>query len=164
MCNTDKPRITSYHEAGHAVMALMLRLRALRTELVFAGSGEVTGESEIEAAAPGEAAPHPTQILNRLLVCVAGMVAERRFRNPQSNLYNLPDDYEAALKLIEGLYPKVEPAPLFSAAITTVESLLGQATAWAAVEALAGALLERHRLLENEILDVIQPTGLLNRA
>ncbi len=164
MSSTGEPGITSYHEAGHAVAALLLGLRALRVEWKPAGVTRATGESEIEAASPGQLEPPATQVLNRLIACVAGMVAERRCQGGNRLVYNLVMDYEAAKDLIQTIYPDVDPDPLFRAVLLTAEALLGQATAWAAVEVLADALLARQRLLEDEILDVVRPTGVLDRA
>lgn len=162
--STGEPRITSYHEAGHAVAALLLGLRAIRIEWTPVGVARATGESEIEAANPGETDPHRTQMLNRLITCVAGMVAERRCSGWPAGRYNLVLDYESAQALIATQYPDVDPHPLFGAALITAEALLGQATAWRAVELLADALLARRRLLEDEILAVVRPTGILNRV
>jgi hypothetical protein len=164
MNSVGEPKVTSYHEAGHAVVALLLGLRALRVEWAPSGATRAIGESEIEAAPPGQSDPPPTQMLNRLITCVAGMVAERRCQGGRAGLYNLVGDYAFAHELIAALYPDVEPDPLFAAALITAEALLGQAMAWAAVESLAAALLARRRLLESEILDVVRPTGILNRV
>ncbi|MGO8899274.1 MAG: hypothetical protein ACLQU5_13150 [Isosphaeraceae bacterium] len=164
MCGAGEPRITCYHEAGHAVVALLLGLRALRVEWSPSAVTRSTGESEIEAAPPGQSDPPPTQMLNRLITCVAGMVAERRCQGWPADIYNLVGDFESACDLIATLYPDVEPKPLFSAALITAEALLSQATAWAAVEALAAAVLARRQLLESAILEVVRPTGLLNRV
>ena len=164
MSSMGEPRITSYHEAGHAVVALLLGLRVLRVEWAPSGVTRATGESEIEAAPPGQSDPPPTQMLNRLITCVAGMVAERRCQGKPAGVYNLVKDYEAARDLIAALILDIEPGPLLDAALTTAEALLGQATAWAAVEELAAALLDRRRLLESEILDLVRSTGVLNRV
>jgi hypothetical protein len=162
LSSAGEPGITSYHEAGHGVAALLLGLHVLRVEWKPAGVTRGTGESEIEAAQPGQSEPPPTQLLNRLITCVAGMAAERRCQN--GTTYNLVMGYEDGHALIRRMYPDVDPDPLFFAACNTAEALLGQAAAWAAVEALAAALLTRRRLLEREILDVVRPSGILNRV
>jgi hypothetical protein len=164
MSSTGEPEIISYHEAGHAVVALLLGLRAIRIEWKPAEVTMATGESEIKATPHGETEPVPEQILNRLITCVAGMVAERRCQGGTDQLYNLVMDYEAAQDLIRTMYPDVDPNPLFNAALITAEPLLGQATAWAAVKVLADALLARRQLLEAEILAVVRPTGVLDRV
>ena len=164
MSSKGEPRITTYHEAGHAVVALLLGLRALRVEWTPSEGARATGESEIEAAPLGQSDPPPTQILNRLITCVAGMVAERRCQGRPAGVYNLVGDYESARDLLAKLHLDVAFDPLFAAALITAEALLGQATAWAAVETLAADLLARRRLLESEILDIVRPTGVLNRV
>lgn len=164
MSSTGEPKIVAYHEAGHAVVGLLLGLRALHVQWAPFEVTKAIGETAVEAARPGESEPSPTQILNRLITCVAGMVAERRFRNFPTDVYELVGDYESACHLIATLYPDVDPQPLFDAALITAEALLDHATAWAAVEALAAALLSRQRLEETEILDVVRPTGLLKRG
>ena len=49
------------------------------------------GESDVEAVPPRQSEPPPTQMLNWLITCVAGMIAERRCHGWPTSLYTLSE-------------------------------------------------------------------------
>jgi len=73
----DVLRGAAYHEAGHAVVALALRLRVARVEIFE----DHAGRTDVE---PTEHLP----IEDRIAICVAGMAA--------ADMFDAPPSYELA--------------------------------------------------------------------
>ncbi|MBL8793295.1 MAG: M50 family metallopeptidase [Planctomycetia bacterium] len=159
----QKKKLTSHHEAGHAVVALMLGLRVLRIELQIDSSGPIPlvhGFSTIEAPASHQLSDRD-QTMNRLLTCVAGMVAERRYVGGPAGQYNAVEDFDIAQDFSRAICPGiVNPTMIVRQALLMVEELLGDSTTWAVAQTLAAELARHMDLAEPTVIQIVRAAGL----
>jgi ATP-dependent Zn protease len=152
---------TAYHEAGHAVVGLRLRVRIKTATIVPGGDrlGEVTHGKEtylydnlryradsVRTRGRGEA---------EIIFCLSGLAAERRFR-PRASSKGALGDHEHAADL--ALLLNSDEVETTNAHIKYLSLRTDKLVAdnWPQVEAVAQALLERRTLKVAEIAAIVR--------
>lgn len=149
---------TAYHEAGHVIMANVINWQYKDVTVVPGESclGKIALESPppdiLEALACSSFLPWQRKWLaQKILLCVAGMVAERiaGFIN-EDDYWNVETGFAVDLAVEGGLWIEYEASgdSLFKADVPA-ERLLRRH--WPEVEMVAKALLERKTLTSNEV-------------
>ena len=158
---TDLERV-AYHEAGHAVAGFLLRRSFAYVTIESAadslGHCDFAPLDSLLGQIIDGAGDHAIAELRRGLITVlAGPAAEERFAGP----YDLAgeDDTEQAVDLASVIAATPNEArALAEAAFDEARGLWSIAAQWAAVAALAAALLERNRLSYEEARALVAVT------
>ena len=156
--STEAERLTAFHEAGHAVMAQLCGRQVTEVEIV--GDREHTGSVQSLAFPPdpadGAAPEAETDEVERHLKCIlAGIVAERTVSG-REGWDETSEDLDGAVRLAMQLVDDCENVlPLLEAIRIEVERDLH--AHWAAVEMLAGELLDRKALTGSEVRRLLTP-------
>lgn len=157
---SSDPKIVAHHEAGHAVVALVLGLRVLRVEIreerLLPLIPRFVGFTTVEAP-DGHDLADQDQTLNRLVTCMAGDVAENIYTNGDPKLLmTASDDIDWAFHRVEEKLTGVDnPKPIVDAAIIMAQGLLGQPPIWRAVEGLAKELLQARDMNEGQVIEMV---------
>lgn len=94
-----------------------------------------------------------------VLVSLAGIQAQRRYRPSSIRSWHAQADYHSAINMLSYFAPNAaELTAYFKLLRIRVDLLFDVPYKWAQVEALAAALLERHTLSAEEAVDVIRGT------
>jgi ATP-dependent Zn protease len=154
----DHVRLTAYHEAGHAVMAVLCGQHVTEVEIV--GDAEHSGSVQSLRFAEEDAsevdpsiASAPTE--RRLLCTAAGMVAEAMVSG-RRGWDESCEDLDAAVRLAMQVVGDCERViPYLESVREHTEDLLEKN--WPAVEALARALMDRGRMSGDEVRRLLAP-------
>lgn len=155
---SDPFQLTAYHEAGHAVMAQLCGQQVTEVEIV--GDTEHTGSVRSlrfpEEHSTEQDPSIPTAPIERRLLCtVAGMVAEAMVSGHR-NWDEGSEDLDTAVRLAMQVVGDCERVlPFLQMVGDHTEDLLRGS--WPAVEALAGALMDRRRMTGEEVRRLITP-------
>lgn len=141
MSAIDLERLTAYHEAGHAVIALS-EGRMIQ-EVSIVPKLQRLGHCGVQK---GTAKKLKDALETDLLILLAGMAAEARL----TGRYHLPgaaQDLEMARRLAEMRAPNARQAErLLERMLSKVEHLLEDAATWGAVTALADELCKSRKI------------------
>jgi len=154
----DHLRLTAYHEAGHAVMAELCGQHVTEVEIV--GDAEHTGSVQSLRFAEEHASEHdpgiPTAPIERRLLCTAaGMVAESMVSG-RRGWDDGSEDLDAAVRLAMQVVGDCERViPYLEIVRDHAENLMRMN--WSAVQALAGALMDRRRMSGEEVRRLLAP-------
>ncbi len=133
--------LTAIHEAGHAVMALLMGRPVQKVSIVpkTRRLGAVTMQK-------GRSKPTKDLLEADLLILLAGMAAEARCSG-KYNLQGAAQDLQMAEKLAlhRGGNPK-QASKVIGKALDKTNHLLSQEENWAAVKAIAKELLEHQTI------------------
>jgi ATP-dependent Zn protease len=156
--SSDHLRLTAYHEAGHAVMAELCGQHVTEVEIV--GDAEHTGSVQslrfTEEHPSVEDPSIPTAPIERRLLCTAaGMVAEGMVSG-RRGWDDGCEDLDGAVRLAMQVVGDCERViPYLEVVREHTENLLRMN--WSAVEALAGALMDRSRMSGEEVRRLLTP-------
>jgi hypothetical protein len=163
MKNSDKDAFVAHHEAGHAVAAWCLKIRARRATINpdenFGGHVKIEREKPSTYAAIGRGDRwHPSRLRAEKLVMFAqaGEVAQLRYDfHSVSHYHYLMDLHDSIDILTRYAIHDVNPdtKPHYGLLYKWTESLIEQH--WHLVEAVARALLEHRELSGAQIRAVI---------
>lgn len=152
----------AYHEAGHAVMCRLMRFR-LRS--ISVGNDELAaGQTTHDIArhrtreGVGETDAVRRRVEKTILVCLAGPLAQARYdgENPKASNGGAVD-VDTAFDLALRLFRSKRTATAFlKFAEEWARQKLDEPSTWAAVEALAGALLREGRLSGSQARAIIR--------
>ncbi len=149
-------RRLAYHEAGHAVVARYLGVEL--TEVTIERRGRYLGRVEALVPDPARHArrrPRLGDAVRQAAICLAGSVAEKRVHE-WVEWRGSSDDRTMALAVLEaatGSLPQTTALMEYAWAVT--RDFLHDERAWAAVERVAAALLERGTLRLRELKRLI---------
>lgn len=182
---------TAYHEAGHALVSLLLRPEVRLAEISIRRNDDSDGHVSYEKTSPWFSAPTSKEdVRETLCVCLAGRVAEQRQFGHDAADAGAVHDLGSATKLaweaiaVMGLDDEVGPVRLDALSKTTgfssgwlfdlaqrrLQALLSEALTetqvlieqhWATLERIAQLLFERKELAEDDIQQELQRSGLL---
>ncbi len=153
---------TAYHEAGHAVAAWHVGVRAkslsIIPDLTDGSLGRLTHHSYFAGVNPDvDDSPRCQRRLeNMALVDLVGPAAERRF-NPRGYRHNYSNsDYHHAVDLLSCIAPEPDELGAYVGWIEIrARNFVRRDDMWAAIEALAAALLDRREIPGKEIKPII---------
>lgn len=165
--------VAAYHEAGHAVAALLLGIEVaeVRIDRYRPGNGTTlyrTGPSLWEGyRRPRSAAPSRLACaLNRhqrvAVFCLAGPLAEAKLLGVSLRSLDATGDFEDIHSLMRGpdacQHGVVSPfaKPFFDTAVRRTRGMLGQPSIWRAVTEVARELLLWDRLSGGELAETVQ--------
>jgi ATP-dependent Zn protease len=150
---------TAYHEAGHAVAAFFLGLRIGRKRVTVIpdkvkqtlGATHVLSQLRERPDVSVSTRTH-VQIENRAVVCMAGDIAEKKFRPGRH--YGGQTDLKHAFNLLESISRSDEITEArLNVAILEARSLVE--LRWREITAVANALVERKTLTAEQVSEVI---------
>ena len=137
-------RSTAHHEAGHAVVALTLGLEVQRIAIAPCCDKKYAGEC---TSVGTDDFPH-------IACCLAGLVAQRRFDVTASD--GTAGDKAIIRQILSNRYGRCVAEldePIVRAAQAEAERII--AGRWFEVEVLAGKLIEKFELEQEEIREVV---------
>ncbi len=150
---------TAHHEAGHAVVALMLgiRFRHVTIESNATSLGHVRMRAWDKRSRPDVSMPPATRVrLERdILISLAGPEAERRFTGRRNHV-GAGSDYEQAADKASYIAPSERSCIAYLKWLQVCADELVELH-WDAISALALELLDRRRLLYLEVCAVVMP-------
>lgn len=133
----------AHHEAGHVVAALAAGARVL-SAAVWGDDPEGATDYETDRAAPDF-------LEQQLRIHLAGTLAGRR-ASPGPLWLGCREDLQRALALATALVPGgADPVALLRSQLASMDAWLGEPDRWAAVQAVAAALLA-HGVLDRAAL------------
>ena len=150
-----RPSAAAYHEAGHAVAAILLDcLRSVTITSRHSGHTHVDTPENMNGHNPSfrQWAKH------RLVFCLAGMAAQRRAYPPQGTtgefglLLEAMHDHDEAVRMITELNP---PCPIVEAFIVQAEADVLIERHWHEIERVAEALMKRKTLAADEVRETM---------
>ena len=133
-------RATAFHEAGHAVQAFHEGMRVAKASIVPAGesSGRVTLACK-SATEYGEVSEQ--QAARHARVCLAGLVAQRKFSPQSVRRYHAHQDHEAAAALAFKISGSPQEAEAWLR-LWTIQVQQRMDRHWPSVERLAAELMK----------------------
>lgn len=162
MKSTRRLTTTAYHEAGHAVAAYLLHWPIRSVAIVPSEDGETLGMCRLagwgrRTSPEWDASPWTIRRVRRCIMhYLAGHVAERRVRG-RNNWQGSRGDLMSATYMVMYLVGSPEETgPEMDRLWRATEQLLNESRAWAAVMALAEALLKQPTLRAQEVRMVIR--------
>jgi hypothetical protein len=154
--------IAAYHEAGHAVMAVLTRTPLRDTTIVASRLGASSGQTRLERSRVSERRSSKAklgprghrQILGRACFDIAGEIAARRFAPSSWRTLHSRSDLANLSGLLDTLgLSEVRLKALAKAIVVTADSLI-QAN-WTRVEAVASELLKRGTLTGTQVRKIV---------
>ena len=154
--DNDLDEVTAYHEAGHAVMSVLMGGRVLRVTIEPPDDDGVARYGETMTQWPPMATADVWQA--EICVSLAGPVAEMLYTSDSVAISEMPEwamDWQNALATAKAWKRNsVAAQKLLKQSQDRIEHLFGQDHAWAAVSAVADELLA-HQTLEAEQVDQV---------
>lgn len=152
-------RGSAYHEAGHAVVSVVLGFRSIKLVTILPGEGcEARVEYEPhQAFRPGvEFSPDPEEVVRSQVVgFFAGSFAQGRIDGDSTADDDSVGDYLKAGTLADPVTESEEKAQAYLRDCAEQAELL-VAEHWAEVEAVAAALLERQALSGGDVVAIVE--------
>ena len=156
---TKKLQSVAYHEAGHAVAALRLRLKI--NSVTIRGTDDYDGLTshsnpprgiDLEVDASDRAR---CRVENAIIVAMAGPVAQRKFNPKGFRRWHAEPDWHQAVDLLIRIAPESERGrnAYWTLLEERTKGLIG--VFWVDVQTLAEALLESETLKRPEIRRII---------
>ncbi len=156
-----KLQSTAYHEAGHAVVAFLLRRRIIR-KVTIVPEGDTLGHicrsvdkgfnPEWDTGLEAE-----RKLKKEIMICFAGDVAESILRKRAPRVEKSSSDTGSVVDLaLYLLGDPVEVGLYLSWIVYHTKNLLRRPAHWAAVEAVALSLLEKKELNQKEVYRTIK--------
>ncbi len=161
-----RDQIAAYHEAGHAVMAVVnripLRDATILTSYSAASAGTTrlspTGAISKQFSKKGKLGEREyKQILRRAFFDIAGEIAERRFAPHSWRTSHSRSDLESISQLLESIDLSGARLKTVAKSIAIIADQVVSKN-WPRVEAVAKALLERHILTGAEVRRIVKLT------
>ena len=160
-CKGMSCEATAYHEAGHAIAAWNLGYRPTTASIV--PGGDLVGEVRHENPFPGIDFEFDGSDMTRLkieraiIICLAGPIAQKRYRQSSWRRWHGAADYAAATELALRACGSSEIANAFLKWLGLRANSLVE-DHWNAIERIAIELLKRSTLAHEEIeLLVLEP-------
>jgi hypothetical protein len=156
---------TAYHEAGHAVAAYRLgvSLRQVSIEPDESSAGHVKHQRLLDKTVAYDRSDRNRMRVERLvIVCLAGLEAQRKFNARTVRHFHAHSDYQSAVGAVERFTTSNEETQAYiNYLLARTRSLLAEPGGWEEIIGLATALLERQRLTGKEAVRIIR--GATNR-
>ncbi len=151
---------TAYHEAGHAVAAWHVHVPTKDLSIIPDDSSlgrHFSGPYFTGVNPEFDDSPRCQRRLeNKALVCLAGPAAQRRFNPHGYRHYHGKSDYRQAVDLLSYIAPEPEELGAYIGLIKIrARNFVGRPDMWAAIEAVAAALLDRGEIPGKEIKPII---------
>lgn len=143
--NTDQRTKTAYHEAGHAVIAIVVGRSVNKVSII-------PGGNKLGVCKMGKGRKKASQDMleAELLILLAGMAAEAR-KSGQYNMQGASQDLRAAEKLALSRAGNPRQAEkILKRALDKVHHLFDQPVTWNAAKSIANALLENESISGRE--------------
>lgn len=141
MPTDPKLKATAYHEAGHAVLALLMGRPVQKVSIIPSQNrlGAVTIQK-------GRVKKSTDRLESEMLILLAGMAAEARVTG-QYNLQGAGQDLAHVEKLALSRSPNSKQATkLIHKTLDKTNHLISQKTNWTAIKAIAKELLEHESI------------------
>jgi hypothetical protein len=155
-------RATAYHEAGHAVVTFWLGLRLRSLTIVPDLTQGSTGSCHHSSLGLRGVDYSPSD-KNRLraergiIVALAGMEAQRRFRPRSVRHYHAWHDYRNAVDLASYFFGDADVLTQFMKfMVARTQHLLGESGVWDCVRTVADALLKQPTMIGHEVEALIR--------
>ena len=137
----DKRTLTAYHEAGHAVMALLMGRSVQKVSII--PSQNRLGVCAIQK---GRAKQVQDKLEAEILILLAGMAAEGR-KSGKYNLGGAAQDLKHVEKLAMSRSGNIKAAQkFFNKMLDKTQHLLSDKATWKAVKVIAAELLENESI------------------
>ena len=137
----DKRTLTAYHEAGHAVMALLMGRSVQKVSII--PSQNRLGVCTIQK---GRAKQVQDKLEAEILILLAGMAAEGR-KSGKYNLEGAAQDLKHVEKLAMSRSGNIKAAQkFFNKMLDKTQHLLSDKATWKAVKVIAAELLENESI------------------
>jgi hypothetical protein len=155
--------IAAYHEAGHAVMAVLTRTPLRDTTIVSSRLGASSGATRLVGNGRGRVKVATKmksgtrgrqQVMHRACFDVAGEIAQRRFAPGSWRTMHSRSDLANISRLLDTLGLSEERLKMLAKAIVSRTYQLIQAN-WSSVEAVASELLERKTLTGAQVRRIV---------
>lgn len=149
--------VVAHHEAGHAIAALQLGVGIGRAGVSIVPSDDFNGFVHVLKGFRGRPDVEITGAMkikaeHRVMVCLAGSIAQRKFRPSSVRAYHSSTDRHNACDLLlhfTGGSIRLLEAYLRYLHVRTEELVYGRLW-WTMIEGVAAALLTHNRLTANE--------------
>jgi len=156
----NERNVVAYHEAGHAVMCRLLRVRI---ETVDIGGDELYGGRILHgnpmvatSSASADSIRARLKIEKAIMLCLAGPLAQRKY-DPHLTDYGGAVDLEVAMTLAANFFRSRKIAAAYiNFATEWVWQKWNDPKIWSTVERLARALIERKRLSGRQVNAIIR--------
>ena len=162
-----KIEIAAYHEAGHAVIAVLTRTPLRDTTIVTSRTAASSGATRLmerangnkKSGAKGKLGPRgQREILRRACFDVAGEIAQRRFARSSWRTPHSRSDLANVSSLLDTLGLSEDRLNALAKAIVAKADSLIHAN-WPRVEAVASELLKRGTLTGSQVRCIVARTG-----
>lgn len=138
---TDHKILTAYHEAGHAVMALLMGRSVQKVSII--PSQNRLGACTLQK---GRAKQVPDKLEAEILILLAGMAAEGR-KSGSYNVQGASQDLQAVEKLAMARSGNLRQATkLVHRMLDKTQHLLADKGTWTAIKVIAAELIEHESL------------------
>ena len=151
---------TAYHEAGHAIATIHLRVGIGRLGVSIAPSGDATGTCHTLKAFSGSPELETTGRMRlgaekEAIILLAGPAAQRKFRPSSLRNYHGHSDRHRAIELMNCFVGSNRELEAYINWLRIrAEQLVANPFAWRTIEAVAAALFERKHLTAQEVKDI----------
>lgn len=163
LASVESVELTAYHEAGHAVAAVVLRVGAVYASIVpDAVMGTVGHVKHLGWPGPppdveGDLARVRRHAEPRIILALAGVVAEKRHHGRRHNWIGANSDLRAATDLMGHFVSPRQLQAYTDWMWARTEDLVE--LWWPQIEAVATALLDRRTMRGREIREVMMSVG-----
>jgi hypothetical protein len=151
---------TAYHEAGHAVATIHLRIGIGRLGVSIIPSGDATGTCHTLKAFSGRPELETTGRMRwgaekQAIILLAGPAAQRKFRPSSVRNYHGHSDRTKAVDLMNHFVGSNRELEAYVNLLRIrAEQLVANSFTWKTIEAVAAALFERKHLNAQEVKDI----------
>jgi hypothetical protein len=155
----EQDRVTAHHEAGHAVVAVVLntKIRSVSIESDEHSAGRFRHSSKIGGNPEWDTTPRVIVGVERqVVICLAGLEAQKKYRKSSVRNYHGETDFHNAVDMLSYFTYDGEELDLWLKLLECRARQIVQSTRWwPVIRELAAVLIERRHLSGSETLKAI---------
>jgi ATP-dependent Zn protease len=157
--SSNQAKATAYHEAGHAVIAHYLHIRVMEASIEpnEFSSGHVKHQRLLNKTIEFDRSDRNRLKMERLvIICLAGLEAQRRASPRSVRYYHAQMDYENAVSAVEYFTESPEEEDAYiKYLVARTKNLIFMPDRWDEIVAVAAALLKEEKLTGEQIVQTI---------